>query len=132
MAQQQIVKDERSVGELFSELANETTTLIKQEIALAQAELTQKATKIGKNVGYLAAGGAVAYLALQAVIVAIIVGLAYFIPLWLSALIVGVVIGIVAAILISSALKNLKNVNPMPEKTVETLKEDAKWLKEQI
>ena len=132
MAQQQIVKDERSVGELFSELANETTTLIKQEIALAQAELTQKATKVGKNVGFLVAGGAVAYLALQAIVVAIIVGLAYFIPLWLAALIVGIIIGIVAAVLISSALNNLKNVNPTPEKTVETLKEDAKWLKEQI
>lgn len=132
MAQQQIVKEERSVGELFSELANETTTLIKQEVALAQAELTQKATTVGKNVGYLVAGGAVAYLALQAIVVAIIVGLAYFIPLWLSALIIGIVIGIIAAILISSALKNLKNVNPIPEKTVETLKEDAKWLKEQI
>ena len=129
---QQIVKDERSVGELFSELANETTTLIKQEVTLAQAELTQKVTKIGKNIGFLVVGGAIAFLALQVIVVAVIVGLTYLMPLWLAALIVGIVIGIIAAVLIFAGLNNLKETNLKPEKTVETLKEDAKWLKEQI
>ena len=129
---QQVVKDERSIGDLFSELAGETGTLIRQEVALAQAEMTQKATKIGKNIGFLVVGGAVAYAALLAIIAAVIVALAHFISLWLSALIVGVIIAIVAGILISMALKNLKNTDLKPNQTVETLKEDAKWLKEQV
>ncbi len=64
MAQQQLVKEERSLGDLFSELATETSTLVRQEVALAQTELTQKATVVGKDVGFLVVGGAVGYTAL--------------------------------------------------------------------
>ncbi|MGI8555383.1 MAG: phage holin family protein, partial [Pyrinomonadaceae bacterium] len=111
MAQQPVVKEDRSIGELFSELATETSTLIRQEVALAQAEMTQKATKIGKNVGFLVVGGAIAYAALLAIVAAVIVGLAHFIPLWLSALIVGVVLAVAAGVFISLALQNLKETS---------------------
>lgn len=132
MAQEIIPKEERSLGELFSELAGETGMLVRQEVALAQAELTQKAVDVGKNVGFLVAGGAVAYAALLAIIAAVIVGLANFIPLWLSALIVGILIGIAAYVLISSALKALKNTELTPVQSVESLEEDAQWLKNQV
>ena len=58
MAQQQMAKEDRSLGELFAELANETGTLVRQEVALAQAEVVHKATKVGKNVGSLVVGDA--------------------------------------------------------------------------
>jgi|SRR5215203_4296035 len=132
MAQQQMVKEERSLGELFSELAGETGTLVRQEVALAQAEMTKKATDVGKNVGYLVVGGAVAYAAVLAILAAVIIGLSYFIPAWASALIVGVVVGIAAFVMISSALTALKKTNLAPRETVETLKEDAQWLKNQV
>lgn len=132
MAQQQMVKDERSLGDLFSELASETGTLVRQEVALAQAEMTKKATKVGKNVGYLAVGGAVAYAAVLAILAAVIIGLSYFIPAWAAALIVGVVVGIAAYMMISSALAALKRTDLAPRETVETLKEDAQWLKNQV
>ena len=132
MAQQQIAKEERSLGELFTNLANETGTLVRQEVALAQAELTQKAASVGKNVGFLVVGGAVGYAALLAVIAAGIIGLANFVPAWAAALIVAAVVGIIAFILISSALGALKKTEVMPRETVETLKEDAQWLKNQV
>lgn len=136
MAQQQIAKevrrDERSLGDLFSELATETSTLVRQEVALAQTEITQKAARVGKNVGFLVVGGAVGYAALLSVIAAVIIGLANFIPAWASALIVGAAVGIVAYLLISSALAALKKMDLTPRETVETLKEDAQWLKNQV
>src|SRR5215210_1921073 len=132
MAQPVVTKEERSLGDLFSELATETSTLVRQEVALAQTELTQKATSIGKNVGFLVVGGAVGYAALLAVIAAVIIGLSNFIPAWASALIVGAVVGIVAYLLISSALAALKKTSLTPRETVETLKEDAQWLKNQV
>lgn len=132
MAQQQLVKEERSLGDLFSELAAETSTLVRQEVALAQTELTQKAASVGKNVGFLVVGGAVGYAALLALLAAAIIGLALFVPPWAAALIVAVVVGIVAFLLISSALKSLKETNLTPRQTVETLKEDAEWLKKQV
>lgn len=132
MAQQQIAKDDRSIGELFSELAGETTTLVRQEIALAQTELTQKAVKTGKNVGFLVVGGAIAYAALLAILAAVIIALGSVVPMWLSALIVGAAVGIIAAIMIFSSLNKLKNASLAPQQTIETLKEDAQWLKKQI
>ena len=130
--QMQLQKDERSLGELFSELAAETGTLVRQEVSLAQAELTAKATTVGKNVGFLAVGGAIAYAGVLAILAGIIIGLSYFIPTWLAALLVGVVVGIAAYVLISSALTALKETNLTPEETVESIKEDAQWLKNQV
>ena len=99
---------------------------------MAQTELTQKATSVGKNVGFLVVGGAVGYAALLAVLAASVIGLANFIPTWASALVVGIVVGIVAFILISSALKSLKQTEFSPRETVKSLKEDAEWLKNQV
>ncbi len=132
MAQQQMVKEERSLGDLFSDLASETGTLVRQEVALAQTELTKKATSVGKNVGYLAVGGAVAYAALLSVLAAVVIGLANFIPAWAAALLVGAIVGVAAFMMISSALAALKKTDLTPHETVETLKEDAQWLKNQV
>jgi branched-subunit amino acid ABC-type transport system permease component len=142
MAQQQMVKEERSLGDLFSELANETSTLVRQEVALAQVELTQKATTVGKNVGFLVAGGAVAYAAMLAVLAAVVIGLAQLISYlsgwqlitsaWIAATIVGLAVGAVAYTLVMGALEKLKNADLTPRQTVETLKEDAQWLKNQV
>ena len=132
MAQQQALKDNRSVGELIADLANDTGTLIRQEITLAQTELTYKATSIGKDVGFLAVGGVFGMAGLGALVAAAVVGLAYIVPLWLSALIVGVVLSIVAGVIVMSALNKLKETNLKPQETINSLKEDAQWLKEQV
>jgi hypothetical protein len=127
-----LMKDERSLGDLFSELANETGTLVRQEVALAQAEMVRKATKAGKQVGYVAVGGAVGYAALLAVMAAVITILAYIIPLWLSCVLVGAVVGGVSYYMVTTALENLKQAQLAPTETVESIKEDAKWLKHQV
>jgi hypothetical protein len=132
MAAEVVRKEERSIGELFSELANETSTLIRQEVALAQVEITQKASTAGKNVGYLAVGGFVGYAGLLAIIAGVIMGLSYFIPAWLAAIIVGAIIAVVSYVLVSSALSALKNMDVKPTETVESIKEDARWLKNQV
>lgn len=132
MVQQQSDTDVRSLGDLFTELAGETGTLVRQEISLAQAELTQTAFKTGKNVGNLAVGGAVGFVAVLAVTAAVILLLALFIPAWLSALIVGAVIAVAAYFMISSALSALRKTDPLLRNTIETLKEDAKWLKKEV
>jgi hypothetical protein len=132
MAQQQLAREERSLGDLFTELAGEMGTLVRQEVALAQAEVTHKATKAGKNVGFLVIGGAVGYAAALAMIAGIILLIAQFIPAWLSALLVGAAISAVAYFMISSALEKLRKTDPVPRNTIETLKEDAKWLKKEV
>jgi Na+/melibiose symporter-like transporter len=127
------LRDERSLGDLFSDLSRETTTLVRQEVQLAKAELTQSATEAARGIGMLAAGGAVAYAGLLFLLLAIVSGLIEAgWDAWLAALIVGVVVVAIGAFLVLRAREALKPANLAPQKTVETLKEDAAWAKEQI
>lgn len=132
MMQQPITKDDRSIGDLFSELANETGTLIRQEVALATAEMTKKATDAGKNAASIAIGGFVGYAAFLTLLAAIVALLSYAMPLWLSALIVAIVVGAISAYMVTSAMAKLKKADLAPSETVTTLKEDAQWLKKQV
>jgi hypothetical protein len=132
MAQQQIAKQEKSLGDLFSQLAAETGELMRQEVALARTEMMYKAASVGKNVGFLVVGGAVAYAAALAIIAGVIILLGHVIPVWLAAVVIGIGIGLVAFVLISSALAKLKRTDPMPRNTIETIKEDAAWLKKEV
>ena len=127
------VRDERSLGDLFSDLSRETTTLVRQEVQLAKAELTQSATEAARGIGMLVAGGAVAYAGLLFVLLAIVFGLIKAgWEAWLSALVVGLVVVVIGAILVLRARESLKPANLAPRRTVETLKEDQEWAKEQI
>jgi hypothetical protein len=125
-------KDDRSIGQLFAELAGDTSTLVRQEVTLAKAELTRHAARVGKQVGLLAVGGALGYAALLAIVAGAIIGLAEVIPAWVSALIVGVVFAALAGWLITKALHALKQTEVVPRQTIETLKEDAQWMKDQV
>ena len=124
--------ENRPLGDLFGDLATDMSNLVRQEVALAKLEIAQKAKYVGRNVGYLVIGGAVAYAALLAIIAAVIMLLAKFVPHWGSALIVGVVVGGIGWLLIGKAMTALQQADLTPRETVETLKEDATWMKEQI
>jgi len=124
--------DNRSLGELFTELANETTTLVRQEIQLAKTEMTQKATKAGRDIGYIAAGAGVAYVGLIVLAFAVVYILDLFLPLWAAALIVGLVIAGIGYMLVQRGLTELRRVDLTPQQTIETLKEDTEWVKDQV
>ena len=124
--------ENRPLGDLLGDLAGDMSNLVRQEIALAKVEISQKAKYVGTNVGYLVIGGAVAYAALLAIIAAIIMLLAKVVPHWGAALIVGAVVGGIGWMLIGKAMSALQQANLTPRETVETLKEDATWMKEQI
>jgi len=124
--------ENRPLGDLFGDLATDMSNLVRQEVSLAKVEITQKAKYVGRNVGYLVVGGAVAYAALLAILAAIIMLLARVIPNWGAALIVGVVVAGIGWMLIGKAMMALQQADLTPRETVETLKEDATWMKQQI
>jgi len=128
----QVHKEERSLGELFGDLARDTSTLVRQEVDLAKVEMTQKATRVGKDLGFLVAGGAVAYAGFLALIAAIAIGLGQLgLPWWLATLLVALVVGGVGAFLVMRGLNALKRERLAPERTMQTLKEDVAWAKAQ-
>src|SRR5919202_4942058 len=97
-------RDDRSLGELFSELAQETSTLVRQEVNLAKTEMSHKASRAGRHIGILAAGGAVAYAGLLAILAGLIAMLNAVMPLWVAALLVGIVVAVVGYVLVRRAI----------------------------
>lgn len=124
--------ENKPLGDLFGELATEVSELVRKEVALAKLEVGQKAKSVGKNVGYLVVGGAVAYAAALAIIAAIIMLLDNVMPAWGAALLVGLVVAGIGWLLIGKATAALQATDLTPQQTVETLKEDAAWVKQQI
>ena len=124
---------ERPLGELLKQLSEETTRLVRQEIELAKAELTQKGRQAGIGAGLFGAAGAIGFLALAALTTCIILALDAVMPAWLAALLVAVVYGAIAAVLVIQGRTKVKQaVPPVPEQTVQTVKEDVQWAKTQM
>jgi hypothetical protein len=121
---------DRPVGELLRQLANETTTLVRQELELAKAEMREKARKAGAGFGMWGAAGATGLLALGSLTAFLILALDGAMPNWLAALIVGLVYAAVAGFLYVRGKRRVEEAgSPVPEQTLETVKEDVQWAK---
>ena len=132
MEYQTYTQEETSLGDLFSRLSEQASALIRQEIQLAQTEMTRKATKAGRDAAVIALGGLIALGAFFSVIAALILVLAQVMEAWLAALIVAVVLAIAAALLIQYGISKLKQIDPAPRRTIETMRENKEWLTQQI
>jgi uncharacterized membrane protein YqjE len=123
---------DRPVGDLVKQLAGQTSTLMRQELDLAKAELSQKATTAGKGAGLFGAAAVAGLLAAGSLTACLILALSEAIPDWLAALIVAVVMGAIAAVLALQGRNRMRAAGPpVPEQTVETVKEDVEWAKSQ-
>ena len=121
---------ELPLSELLRQLSQETATLVRQEIELAKAEVSDKGKKAGIGVGIAGAGGIVGLLALGAFTAFLILVLNLAMPAWVAALIVAVVYGAIAAFLGLKGKEKVQQATPaVPEQTIETVKEDIQWAK---
>ena len=130
MTEQDAGLRERSIGELFSKLSNETSTLIRQEMELARAELTETGKEAGKGAGLFGGAATVALLGAGAITAGIILLLDLAIAAWLAAVIVGLIyVGIAAFLGLQGRDRIQRATPPVPEQTVDTVKEDVEWAK---
>jgi uncharacterized membrane protein YqjE len=119
-----------STGELVKELSQQTSTLIRQELDLAKAELTEKAKVAGSGAGMFGGAGTLGLLALGTLTACIVLLLAKAMDTWVAALIVTAVYAAAAAVLGLAGRDRVKEgMPPAPEKTVESVKEDVQWAK---
>jgi hypothetical protein len=123
---------EVSVGELVGNVTKDLSTLMRQELALAQAEVKVEVSKAGKAAGALGAAGFAGYMAVLFLSICLWWALGHLIGNGWSALVVAVLWGIVAAVLYASGRKKLQQVNPTPERTVDTLKNVPDALKGEV
>ena len=121
---------DRSTGELVKDLSQQASTLVRQELQLAKTEMAEKGKKAGIGFGLLAGAAIAALLMLGTLTAFLILALDEAMPAWGAALIVTLVWGAVAAALAVIGRKTLQEMGtPVPEKTVESVKEDIEWLK---
>jgi hypothetical protein len=129
----ELARREETMGQLFKDLSDDLSTLMRQELALAQAEMTQKGRQAGLGIGMLGAGGLLGFVGLLALSTAIIALLATTMKVWVAALIVTVVYFILAASLALVGKNRVgEAVPPLPEQTTDSLKEDVQWAKTQL
>jgi uncharacterized membrane protein len=125
--------EERSIGELFGELSQDVALLVRQEARLAKTEMQEKLSKVTTDLASLVTGGVVALvggLALTAAVILLLIDPVGLKP-WLAALVVGAVFCLAGWVMLQRGLKDLKRTDPTPRRTVETIKEDLEWVKEQ-
>lgn len=123
--------DDRSLGQIVSDVSSDLSTLFRQELELAKTELKEEAGKAGKGAGMLGASGVAGHFLLFFLSFALLLLLDRWMAASLAALIVAVLWGVVAAVLASMGRRSLKEANPQLPKTQQTLKEDAQWARAQ-
>ena len=124
--------DDASIGELFADLGREMSTLVSQELALAKAELREEASKAASAAGMLGGAALAAYLTLLFLSFAAAWGLAAVLPRGVAFLLVGVVHLILAGALFVLGRARLSKVRPVPDETIDTVKEDVQWARAQL
>jgi uncharacterized membrane protein YqjE len=122
----------RSVPEVLQDIVGNIQEIIRSEFRLAKAEVKQEASKAAPSLKMIVVGAGIGFYALGFLLFTLVMGLATMMATWLAALIVGAVLGLIALALIATASKRLKQVNPVPERAVETMKENVQWAKHQI
>jgi hypothetical protein len=135
-----VVAEDRSLGQILRELRDESSALLHKEVELAKTEMSEKASRVGTNVGALAVGGAVAFAGGLALLAAVITGLTSLlskvmspgVAVWLAPLLVGIVLAVIGYGMITKAMDALKREKIAPTKTTESLKENKEWLKSRI
>jgi uncharacterized membrane protein YqjE len=121
---------DRSLGELFSDLSQQTAELIRQEMRLAKVELSERLSDVGRHAAMIAAAavfGLAAVMALTAAIALLLVDLG--LQPWVATLITAVVLGIAAFVLAQSGITALRKKTIAPVETMHSLKETTQWLK---
>jgi len=123
--------EDRSIGDLFGQLTQDMGLLVKQEVRLAKAEMSEKASRFARGGASTATGAMVAYVGALAISAAVILGLvAAGVSPWLAALLVGITFAVIGWLMLQQGLKLFKDTSLVPRRTVESLKDDVQLAKE--
>ena len=121
---------DRPLGEVAKNLTSDVSLLVRQEIELAKAEMAQKGRTAAPGIGMLGGAGIVALCAAGALTACAVLVFSIFLPEWAAALIVGAVLAAVAVALVRQGKERVADAGkPIPEQTIETVKEDVEWTK---
>ncbi|MEZ4295248.1 MAG: phage holin family protein [Polyangiaceae bacterium] len=124
--------DDRTVGELFADLASETGSLVRQELRLASVEMSEKASFAGRQLAIVLTGALLGVAALVAALIALFFALATVMALWAASLVVALVAALIAVVSGYRGMASLRAMTPYPEQTIESLRDDRRRLEQRI
>ena len=124
---------DRTLGELFSDLSRSLSTLIRQELDLARTEMTARAGRLSRGAAMVGVGGALLYAAVLGAMAVLVLGLVELgLAPWLAALVATLIAAVVGAVLVAIGQEALRKADLVPRRTIDTLRDDADWAKEQV
>lgn len=132
---------DRSLTDLLKELRDETTALVREEVALAKTELSEKVSRVARNSGYLIAGSLIAFAGIVVLLLAasaglyvglVAMGLANATAGWLAPLIVGLLVVVIGYAFVRKAISTLQNESAVPQRTMKTIRDDKDWMKGKV
>lgn len=127
------LREERTFSQLLGQLSQDLTLLMRQELQLAKTEISEKISRATSDAASLAAGGLVAYAGALALVAGVILvpNQVMGLPAWLAAVLVSLALVIIGFVMVRGALRNLKRIQPTPQRTVKTIEDGIQWAKEQ-
>jgi len=125
-------RNDQSLGAMIGDLVGDVQDLIRGEVNLAKQEVKEEAKAAGMGIGLMVGAGVLAFVGLFFIGLTLTYVLDAFIPSWAAALIVAALFLIAAFVLFNMGKGRLQHVDPVPRQTVESIKEDAEWVKQQI
>jgi uncharacterized membrane protein YqjE len=120
-----------SIADILQGIVGNIQNIIRSEVRLAKTEMKEEATAAGKAAGMLAAGAVLAIYAVGILLLCLVYALSGPLPAWAAALVVGLVVAAIAGILVMIGMNRIKSVSPKPEQTIDSIKEDVQWVKQQ-
>jgi uncharacterized membrane protein YqjE len=122
---------QRSLADVVEDIIRNLQQIVRAEFRLAKTELSEKAQRAAKPASAFAAGAVLSLYGLGFLLLAVVYALSLVMPAWGAALVVGACLAIIGSILVSAGRQKLKQIDPVPQKTVETVKENVQWAKDQ-
>jgi uncharacterized membrane protein YqjE len=122
---------ERSFSDLLQGIIHNVQDIVRSEVRLAKTEIREEVVKAKASLLLLGAGAITGLFAIVFLLLMIVSALALIMPAWVAALTVGVALAIAAGIMLAGGVKSFQKIHPTPERTVETIKENIQWAKQQ-
>jgi uncharacterized membrane protein YqjE len=124
-------ENSRSIADVLQDILANVQAIVRSEVRLAKTEVTEEVTKAGRAAGVMAGGLVTALFTAWLLLLTILFAFATVMPMWGAALLLSVIMALVTAVLLTLGKKRFKTVHAKPEKTIETMKENVEWVKNQ-
>jgi uncharacterized membrane protein YqjE len=123
--------EDRSISDVLQDILRNVQEIVRSEVRLAETEIREEAAKTKSSAVLLGAGAVTAIFAILFLLLMIVYMLGLVMPSWIAALIVGAALAVVASVMLTAGIRRFKQIHPTPERTVETIKENVEWAKQQ-